>query len=95
MANRPDFSQYLVHFTAERPPCSSKTEIGITNFSEMTAYDKLLSILTSKRIKASLMPWTGSLAACFTECPWSSLIEHTTNYSPYGIGFKKNYVFIN
>lgn len=93
MSNRPDFSQFLVHFTSDRQPCSSKTTINVDKFAEMNAYDKLLSILEKKKICASLMPWTGSQAVCFTECPWSSLIEHTTNYSPYGIGFKKAFVF--
>lgn len=93
MGNRPDFTQYLVHFTSSRQPCSVKTVIGVNNFSEMNAYDRLLSILSEKKIRASLMPWTGSQAVCFTECPWSSLIEHTTHYSPYGIGFHKKDVF--
>lgn len=93
MSNRPDFSQYLVHFTSDRSPCGKNTEISIDGFLKMNAYEKLLSILSQKKIYASVMPWTGSQAVCFTECPWNSLIEHTSNYSPYGIGFEKNYVF--
>jgi hypothetical protein len=40
-----------------------------------------------------MLPWTGSIAVCFTECPWASLISHTGKYSPYGIGFSKNFIF--
>ena len=39
------------------------------------------------------MPWTGRKAVCFTECPWSSLIDHTAQYSSYGIGFNKSFIF--
>jgi hypothetical protein len=39
------------------------------------------------------MPWTNSRCVCFTECPWSSLLEHTKRYSSYGIGFSKPFVF--
>lgn len=40
------------------------------------------------------MPWIGKHnAVCFTECPWASLITHTHQYSSYGIGFTKNFIF--
>ena len=93
MSNRPDFSQYLVHFTSDRAPCIKDTSIGVEGFTKMDAYGKLLSILRTAKICASIMPWTGSPAVCFTECPWNSLLAHTKNYSPYGIGFQKDYVF--
>ena len=77
MNNRPDFSNYLVHFTSNRAPFSSVSKIPVENFEEMNAYEKLASILESKKIYASKMPRTGANAVCFTECPWSSLLSHT------------------
>ena len=93
MNNRPDFSNYLVHFTSDRAPFSSVSKIPVENFEEMSAYEKLVSILESRKIYASKMPRTGANAVCFTECPWSSLLSHTEVYSPYGIGFSKPLVF--
>jgi hypothetical protein len=91
--NRPDFSDYLVHFTSDRAPFSKQSKIPVDKFVEMTAYDKLISILNAKEIYASRMPRTGATAVCLTECPWSSLLSHTKVYSPYGIGFSKSLVF--
>ena len=93
MLNRPDFSEYLVHFTSDRAPFSKKSRIPVDNFAEMTAYEKLISILTAKEIFASRMPRTQATAVCFTECPWASLLSHTKIYSPYGIGFSKPLIF--
>ena len=93
MANRPDFSKYLVHFTTDRNPCSDDKNNPTNEYIGLSAKDKLISILEEKVIKASNMPWTGCHAVCFTECPWSSLIDHTNRYSSYGIGFDKAYVF--
>jgi hypothetical protein len=55
----------------------------------MDAMERLISILDSRKIIASTMPWIKANAVCFTECPWSSLLQHTKNYSAYGIGFTK------
>lgn len=93
MSNRPDFSNYLVHFTTDRPPYSNSCENSTNVYSEMSAKDRLTNILREKKIVASNMPWTGCHAVCFTECPWSSLIDHTERYSSYGIGFSKPFVF--
>jgi len=77
--NRPDFSQFVAHFTkASRPH---------------TALDIVIKILKEKRIVASTMPWTNKKAACFTECPFYSMLAHKKQYSAYGIGFKKEKVF--
>jgi hypothetical protein len=92
--NRPDFSNYLAHFTTGRRPVSRKVgnpTIGLTKGK--TAYDRLISILQQQKIVASKLPWTGRQAACMTECPWSSLIGHSKTYSEYGIGFNKAFVF--
>lgn len=55
--------------------------------------DTLAKMLTDGVIIASSLPWTKKPAACFTECPWSSLLAHAANYSPYGVGFTKSHVF--
>ena len=39
------------------------------------------------------MPWVGCKAVCFTECPWTSRLDHTEKYSSYGIGGEKSLVF--
>lgn len=93
MGNRPDFSKYLAHFATDRPPVSNKEGNPASSVKELSAKERLINILTEKRIRASVMPWTNCHAACFTECPWSSLLEHTQRYSPYGIGFEKSFVF--
>lgn len=41
------------------------------------------------------MPYTVKPAVAFTECVWASLLEHADTYSPYGIGFTKDYLFQN
>ncbi len=57
------------------------------------AYTRLESILRDKTIRAGELPWTKRRAVCFTECPWSSLLAHANQYSPYGVGFQKPRVF--
>jgi hypothetical protein len=94
MTHRPDFSDYLAHFTTGRPPVGANDASNPANqFAGSTAFDKLISILQNGRIVASNMPWVGRRAVCFTECPWSSLIDHAQRYSPYGVGFNKPLVF--
>lgn len=91
--NRPDFSEYLAHFTKDAPPCSSTEFTAIQKYMNMSAKERLISILYEKIIYDSIMPWTGAKAVCFTECPWSSLVSHTKVYSSYGIGFKKSFIY--
>jgi hypothetical protein len=91
--NRPDFSNLLVHFTTNRDPCSNDDNNPGNQYIGKNAYDRLTGILVDKKITASSMPWTGRKAVCFTECPWSSLIDHAGRYSSYGIGFSKAFVF--
>jgi len=57
------------------------------------AFDKLVSILNDQVINAGALPWTNLPAVCLTECPWWSLLDHASHYSPYGIGFTKAHVF--
>ena len=92
--HRPDNSLYLAHFTSSRPPVGRKDKKNPALLkADGKAIDRLISILKDKKIVASTMPWTGSHAVCFTECPWSSLIEHTNAYAPFGIGFNKQFIF--
>jgi hypothetical protein len=91
---RPDFSKYLAHFTTERKPVSNADNNPTVSITDgKPAYQRLISILEGKKIFASNLPWTGRRAVCFTECPWSSLIDHSKVYSPYGIGFNKSFIF--
>jgi hypothetical protein len=91
---RPDISDYLAHFTTDRPPVVSNEPRNPTNdVTGTSAYERLISIVQSKMIRASLLPWAKRNAVCFTECPWASLIDHADAYSPYGIGFTKRDVF--
>lgn len=53
----------------------------------------LESMLRAKKVTAGTLPWTNNPAVCFTECPWSSLIDHADRYSPYALGFTKAHVF--
>lgn len=92
--NRPDFSNFLAHFTTNRQPVGKHDPNNpVKDKVNQLAINRLISMLTDKTIIASTMPWTGSRAVCLTECPWSSLIDHTKQYSSYAIGFSKNFIF--
>lgn len=92
--NRPDFSNLLAHFTTGRNPVgNTDKENPVKEIAKGSALKRLISILEQKKIIASTMPWTNCRAVCFTECPWTSLIEHTRNYSSFGIGFSKENIF--
>lgn len=93
--NRPDFSMYLSHFTKDGDFCNGEQDVDVEAFRRMTAFERLCSILEMKEIKASAMPWTNTPGLCFTECPWSSLLIHTQQYSSYGIGFTKEFIYKN
>ena len=80
--NRPDQSRYLAHFTK-----------GCIRGRKRSAKEVFIKILSEKRIEAHTVPWTKGRAVCFTECPWSSMTDHAKNYSPYGIGFTKEYIY--
>ena len=79
---RPDQSRYLAHFTK----CNSRG-------GKSSAKDIFKKIISDKTIKAHSVPWTKGPAVCFTECPWTSMTNHANNYSPYGIGFTKKYIY--
>ncbi len=95
MSFKPDHSNYLAHFTTNRHPVGNKERDnpGLTATKGKSAYDRLVSILKSKKIIASTLPWNKKNAVCLTECPWTSLLIHAKHYSPYGIGFNKAFIF--
>ena len=94
MTNRPDLSEYVAHFTSDRPPLANEDGDNPTaKFGATPAVECLVSILESKKILASNLPWKAGRAVCMTESPWSSLLAHATRYSPYAVAFAKPRVF--
>ncbi len=92
--SRPDISKYLAHFTSNKFPRKYKSETNPTNvYKYYSPIKRLENILTERRIVSSELPWTGKRAVCLTECPWTSLVDHTKQYSPYGVGFTKEFIF--
>lgn len=94
---RPDFSDYVVHFTKSGPPLgmgSSKPRVrGLDEIAPLTAFERLRDILATRTIRATNMPHTDAPCVCFTECVWGSLLDHAERYSCYGIGFRKEALF--
>jgi len=93
--NRPDFSDYVAHFTKNSRPLAEQdgSAGSLSQTISGSSYDRLVSILQSKRIIATTMPWTNKKAVAFTECPFWSLIDHAQRYSSYGLGFTKAHLF--
>lgn len=80
--HHPDFNEVVVHFTGRR--CSSEE-----------AARRLLQVLDSGTIVASI-PYGNDLgAACFTESTVRgvSWLISTNHFVPYGIAFTKSFVF--
>lgn len=92
---RPDLSEYISHFTKEGEFCNKDQDEQLKPFNKLSAFQRLCSILEMKVLKATNMPWTNTKGVCFTECPWGSLLEHTKNYSSFGIGFTKEFIYRN
>ncbi|SRR6266581_6439788 len=92
--SRPDFSSYVVHFTKDAAPIVETPATNLEAIAAMTAKERLFAMLTKSKIVATRMPWTNKPAVCFTECTWPSLLAHAERYSPYGIGFKKEFLFV-
>lgn len=90
---RPDQSFYLAHFTKDGKEYVPRASHQYPTPQQMSALEKLISILEGKCISATTMPWTNKKAVCFTECPWTSLLRHADNYSPYGVGFTKKLIY--
>ncbi|MDE3178839.1 MAG: terminase [Acidobacteriota bacterium] len=92
---RPDFSDYVVHFTKGSRPLgrSAAGDRALEKISALSALERLTKILKERNILATQMPWTGKPAVCFTECTWVSLLDHSKRYSPFGVGFSKAFLF--
>ncbi|KAA6336097.1 hypothetical protein EZS27_015724 [termite gut metagenome] len=93
---KPDYSSYLAHFTTDREPrVYDSSNPVLPHTTNKSALNRLISILSSKTIYASSMPWTKQNCVPFTECPWTSLLTHAEIYSSYGLGFTKEFIFNN
>lgn len=91
---RPDFSDFVVHFTKDAPPIvQEQDEPGASEVAALSAKERLFAILASGVLFATRMPWTNKPAVCFTECTWGSLLFHAERYSRFGIGFHKGFLF--
>lgn len=92
--SRPDQSFYLAHFTKNAKSYGELYRKVQSDCSKMSAIERLVNILEERTIRSTTMPWTDKKATCFTECPWSSLLQHAKAYSSYGIGFSKETVYL-
>lgn len=90
---RPDQSFFLAHFTKNGKEYDPLNHPESPTIDQMSAFERLISILLLKKIAAANLPWTNRPAVCFTECPWGSLLRHADRYSPYGIGFSKKLIY--
>jgi hypothetical protein len=92
---RPDFSDYVVHFTKDTAPLSAAKDPDalVKAITPLTAPDRLFKILQDGVLRATRMPWTNKPAVAFTECTWASLLDHANRYSRFGVGFHKAFLF--
>lgn len=95
---RPDFSNYVVHFTKNANPLGHArhqrdSDDVLAAIAPQTAKERLFSILSDGKIYGTSMPWTNRHAVCFTECTWASLLDHSSRYSKFGLGFSKDFLF--
>lgn len=93
-----DYSPFVVHFTkSNRMVCEELIHEGDPLFAhrQASAKDRLISILRTRTIYASPMPFipTECRAVCFTECIWKSLARLSDQYSAYGVVFSKRLMF--
>lgn len=65
----------------------------VPEISTLDARQRLAAILRQKNIRPTKMPWFGARAVAFTECTWTSMLDHARRYSPYGIGFHKRFLW--
>lgn len=59
--SRPDFSEYVAHFTKNAEAIGENAPL-----IKGDALNRLISILKSKKIRATTMPWTKRKAVAFT-----------------------------
>mmetsp|Transcript_54352 Transcript_54352/g.117645 ORF Transcript_54352/g.117645 Transcript_54352/m.117645 type:complete len:331 (+) Transcript_54352:61-1053(+) len=94
--DRTDVSFFLCHFTKGKHPLNIHTQTahpGIRGF----AHERFEAILTGKEVHDCALPHLGTPvgAACLTEMMQPSLSMHAENYSPWGIAFRKSFLFNN
>jgi hypothetical protein len=92
MSHRPDYSEFVAHFTsavAIQGDAALNDQIG-----SMSALERLASILSEGTIRATKKYYSlGGPSVAFTECPWTSLLDHAFRYSSYGVGFTKQFLW--
>ncbi len=93
-----DYSPLVVHFTKSARMVREELILEddqLFSYKQINAKERLLSILTSRVIHASPMPFLPSdpRAVCFTECIWEGLANLVGQYSSYGIVFSKRLIF--
>jgi hypothetical protein len=92
-----DYSPLVIHFvkstTFVRPDLIASSH-PVYAHRQATASDRLLSILKSKTIHATPMPFLprNAQAVCFTECVWDALKRFASRYSQYGVVFAKSLI---
>lgn len=95
-----DYSRFLVHFTKNTypdafGPLSVPADHQLASYRTTSAIEKLIAIIkgrvlmTSPRVEDHL----NSEAACFTETVLGSFRNLTANFSEFGLGFSKRFVF--
>lgn len=96
-----DYSPYVVHFTRNTStdpiPGFGNLPDGhaLKSHGQSSAYEKLTSILESKRIFGSPqmdLP-NAPRTACFTESVWGAFSDLTEFFSSFGLGFNKRRLF--
>lgn len=93
-----DYSPLVVHFTKTTKMHRSDLILEdnpLSEFSDATARSRLESILKSRTIHASPMPFApgNPSAVCVTECVWEALTRLAESYSSFGIVFNKRLIF--
>lgn len=96
--SRSDFSDYVVHFTSDRPPLgltnpANQEDETLQELARLDAKQRLTLILRDRYIIPTPTPWLNVRAVSFTECTWPSLMDNAGHYSPYAIGFSKEFLF--
>jgi len=94
----PDYSPLIVHFTKDKDMVMAKIveeDHPLFAIRKAPARDRLISILKTRIIHASPMPFLPRhpSAVSFTECIWDALARLAEQYSSYGVVFSKHLIF--
>ena len=93
---RDDQSFYLVHFTKSDRLVGQEDKDGVRSaFKTMVAHERFEKILHDKKLYDCALPHLPQTvrAVCFTEMTPPSLSSHAENYSPWGFGFHKSFLY--